>query len=143
MDIRFKKTHPDAKLPMRGSLGAAGYELYAVSKNELFGGLISYDIGLALEIPHGYVGLIFPRSSIFRSGLIITNAVSVIDEDYRGPIKIIFKRMTEYPLLREYEVGDRICQLVVIKYEALDFVETDELSDTDRGSRGYGSTGRK
>jgi len=94
---------------------------------------------LAMEMPEGYVGLIFPRSSISKTDHYLRNSVGVIDSGYRGEIKV---RMST-PLLGgvEYKVGDRVAQLVIMKLPWVNLQEVDELSDTDRGEGGFGSTG--
>ena len=142
LTVKIKKEHPDAKIPLHGSAGAAGYDLYAVAKDELPGNLVAYEIGLAFELPPGYVGLIFPRSSIYTTGLELTNCAGVLDEDYRGTVKAIFRRVHGVEMPGEYQKGDRVAQLVLVKWNPINFVETDKLSATARGTGGYGSTGR-
>lgn len=100
---------------------------------------MKFGTGLAVEIPKGYVGLIFPRSSCYKAGMLLTNCVGVIDSDYRGEIKAVFVSDGQY---RQYEVGDRVCQLVISPVPAVKFVEVQELSRTERGAGGYGSTGK-
>lgn len=92
MQINFVKTHPDAVIPTRGSAGAAGFDLTAVSLKRA-ADLYIYDIGIAMEIPAGYFAAIFPRSSIFFTGLELTNCVGVIDSDFRAPISAIFREV--------------------------------------------------
>ena len=101
-------------------------------------GYIEYDTGLSLEIPEGFVGLIFPRSSISNTGLILANAVGVIDSSYRGSIKCRFKAI---PNTTIYNVGERIAQLLILPYPQINFEEVEELSTTDRGLDGFGSSG--
>lgn len=143
MKIKVKKIHPEAKLPTRGSAEAAGYDLHAVSMVDM-GVMVSYDTGLAVEIPKGYVGLIFPRSGIYKKALTLANSVGVIDSDYRGEIKFNFRKdlLKNFSNPDVYGLGDRIGQLVIIKHEELDFEEVDMLSSTDRGDKGFGSTGK-
>lgn len=128
MQIKFVKTHPDAVIPTRGSAGAAGFDLTAVSLRRA-ADLYIYDIGIALEIPAGYFAAIFPRSSIFFTGLELTNCVGVIDSDFRAPISAIFRevlgdqharRLALHPLfpgktglMHPYKPGDRIAQLII------------------------------
>jgi dUTP pyrophosphatase len=99
---------------------------------------VSYGFGISVEIPKGFVGLIFPRSSIRKYDLILSNAVGVIDSGYRGELQATFKKTG----LHKYEVGDRGAQLMIIPYPEVEFVEVDELSDTERGEGGFGSTGK-
>lgn len=128
MKIKFMKTHPDAVIPTRGSDGAAGFDLTAVSLRRA-ADLYIYDIGIAMEIPEGYFAAIFPRSSIFFTGLELTNCVGVIDSDFRAPISAIFRevpgdqharRLALHPLfpgkthmMHPYKPGDRIAQLII------------------------------
>lgn len=147
MKIKCKRLSPEAKLPTRGSVQAAGWDLYVTDYEELPGNLIKYYTGLSIEIPKGYVGLIFPRSSIFKLPLALSNAVGVIDSDYRGEIKFFFRQLPVNPKAMSmfeptrYKPGERAGQLVVVKHEELEFEEVETLSDTNRGTAGFGSTG--
>jgi len=141
MKLKVKKLVESAVIPSRAKQDDAGYDLTAISKNEINQkefGYIEYGFGLALEIEPGYVGLIFPRSSISRTDLILSNAVGVVDPGYRGEVTARFKWV---PRTKTYEIGDRIAQLIIIKTEELEIEVTDNLSDSDRGSGGYGSSG--
>jgi dUTP pyrophosphatase len=145
MEIRFKKLHPDAVEPFHGSKMAAGYDLTAVDvewddENKV----LVYHTGIAVEIPRGYAGFVFPRSSIYLKTLMQTNSVGVIDADYRGEIlvKYAFRWSGENTKPRFYEIGDRIAQLVIEPVEHnITWIESDTLSETERGAGGYGSTG--
>lgn len=139
MKVRFKKLHRDAKPPIRMTNGAAGYDLTAVSLRQ-GRGIYRYDTGLAIEVPKGHVGLLFPRSSSYKTGLLLSNCVGVLDSDYRGSILFVFWDI--HYASPPYEVGDRIGQLIIMKIPDIEFVEADELTDTDRGAGGYGSTGK-
>lgn len=139
MKIKFKKTHPLAVIPKRGTDGAAGFDLTAVILN-VKETTLKYDTGIAVEIPPGYVGLLFPRSSVCKTGLSLANSVGVIDSDYRGSISFVFYK--DVPCIAPYLPGDRIGQLVIVPIPEVDFVEVEELSETERGKGGYGSTGR-
>lgn len=128
MQIKFTKTHPDAVIPTRGSAGAAAFDLTAVSLKRA-ADLYIYDTGLALEIPSGYWGGIYARSSIFFTGLEKCGGVCVIDSDYRGSILVMFRevpgdqharRLAMHPLfpgktglMHPYKPGDRIAQLII------------------------------
>ena len=128
MEIKFLRTHPDAVIPTRGSVGAAGFDLTAVSLKRA-ADLYIYDIGIALEIPEGYYAAIYPRSSVFFTGLELTNCVGIIDSDFRAPISAIFRevpgdqharRLALHPLfpgktglMHPYKPGDRIAQLII------------------------------
>ena len=140
MRIRIKKLTPNAVIPKYAKEGDAGMDLTAISKEEVNPLQVKYGTGLAVEIPEGYVGLIFPRSSIMKAGLSLSNAVGVIDSGYRGELMAIFnKKMAPYA--KNYEVGDRIAQIMILPYPHITFEEADELSDSYRGTGGFGSTG--
>lgn len=140
LQIKIKKTHPEAVIPTYGKPGDAGMDLTAVSLEVLRNGNHVYDTGLAFEIPEGYVGLIFPRSSISKQDLLLTNSVGVIDSGYRGNVKMVFIP-TDQEEPKRYSPGDRVCQIMIIPHPVIDFKEVQELSVTERGSGGFGSTG--
>lgn len=141
LEVRFKKLHPDAKNPVRATSGSAGFDLTAVSvENDGQRGINTYHTGLAIEIPQGYVGLLFPRSSIYKSGQSLTNSVGVVDSDYRGEVTFKFRSHSRTP--DSYKAGDRIGQIIIMPYPVVHFEEVEELSKTRRGTGGYGSTGR-
>ena len=137
MKIKVKKLHPDAVIPFYAQDGDAGMDLTAidVSADE---GTITYKTGLAIEIPRWHVGLLFPRSSVYKTGQSLTNCVGVIDSGYRGEIMMKF---TLSRFQREYDIGDRVGQLIIMPYPMIEFVEAEELTETDRGDGSYGSTG--
>lgn len=137
MKVRMKRLNDDAIIPRYAKPGDAGMDLTAVWINQQME-IITYGTGLAVEIPTGHVGLLFPRSSIYKTGMSLTNAVGVIDSGYRGEIMMKFE-MTDSDAM--YKVGDRIGQLVIMPYPEVEFEEVDELSETSRGAGGYGSTG--
>ena len=138
MKLRIKKLNPNAVIPTYAKDGDAGMDVVATRIiNERLDS-ITYGTDIALEIPEGFVGLIFPRSSIRKTDLILSNSVGVIDSGYRGEIQATFKRSGVYA----YAVGDRICQIMIIPHPPIEFEEVDELSDTERGDGGFGSTGK-
>lgn len=141
MKVRFKNLG-NATLPQYAKPGDAGMDLVATSKEKQKGGIAEYGTDLAVEIPEGYVGLIFPRSSVYKYELALTNCVGVIDSGYRGEIKFKF-RNTDWTGEdnRTYDVGDRIGQLIILPYPIIEPEWADELSDTVRGTGGWGSTG--
>lgn len=139
LKIKFKKLNPNAVMPKQGTAGAAGFDLTAVSL-KVTETTLKYDTGIAIEIPPGYVGLVFPRSSVCKTGLSLANSVGVIDSDYRGSISFVFYK--PMPCIVPYLPGDRIGQLVIVPIPEVEFVEVEELSETERGSGGYGSTGK-
>ena len=140
MKIRFKKLSQSAVMPRKAHASDAGFDLtctrYEVTNGELF----TYHTDIAVEIPDGYVGLLFPRSSIYKQDLFLTNSVGVVDSGYRGEVMFKFKAVSS-DVKQHYQVGDRIGQLIIIPYPNAEFVEADELSDSDRGEGGYGSSG--
>ena len=142
--LKFKKLHPDAVIPKRAHPDDAGLDLTAVSvefNNEFQ--FWEYDTGLAVEIPPGYMGLAAPRSSVSKTGLSLCNGVGIVDSSYRGSLKSRFYKET-LPGIRskEYEVGDRVCQLIIVPIELPVPVEVEELSETDRGQGAFGSSGK-
>ena len=144
MKIKIKKLDENAVIPSYAKIGDAGLDLIAVSKNLVKsdgGEFIEYGTGLAVEIPEGHVGLIFPRSSVSNVNLMLTNKVGVIDSGYRGEIKFRFKHIRKDSSLKEYEVGDKIGQMIIIPYPSVEFEETLELSESSRGAGGFGSSG--
>ena len=141
MIVRYKKLREDAVAPFRGSEFAAGYDLTAVSQEyEPKTGTVCYGTGLAFEIPEGYAGFIFPRSSVFRIGQLLTNCVGVVDSDYRGEVFLRFAYRDDCPT--EYRVGDRVGQIIIMPVPAVAYEMAFDLSETKRGAGGYGSTGR-
>ena len=140
--MRFKKLTTTATTPTRGTPGAAGLDLYA--DEDAF--VVDYSstmvrTGIAVEVPEGYVGLLFLRSSMGKTGVSLTNSVGVIDSDYRGELKLslTYSIGNGGHFIRR---GDRIAQLVVLPAPTFDLIEVDELSYTDRGTGGFGSTGQ-
>lgn len=137
-DLKFKLLTENAVLPKYAKVGDAGLDLTATSV-EVDGGVWTYRTGIAVEIPEGHVGLLFPRSSIYKTSHRLTNSVGVIDSGYRGEIMFKFKTDSVGEI---YEVGDRVGQLVIIEYPQFNPVAVDELSETERGAGGYGSSGK-
>lgn len=174
VNVGIKKLREDAVIPSYAKAGDAGMDLTAVDvvyKEDI--DCYEYHTGIAVEIPKGYVGLIFPRSSNRKTNSYLTNHVGVIDSGYRGEILVCFKHRTsegqrhnwrmfadlvynlnkipeeergssyQPPLhYKPYNVGDRIAQLMIIPYPEVHFILKDELSDTERGGNGHGSTGK-
>ena len=139
MIIHFKKTHPEATTPAYSRDGDACVDLTATAIN-ITQHYFEYDTGIAVEIPKGHVGLCFPRSSVTNKGLFLGNSVGVIDESFRGSIKFRFYANDEFNH-STYKIGDRIGQLMVIPIPQMTFIEKQELSDSIRGSGGFGSSG--
>lgn len=155
MKVKFKKLHEDAVLPSYAKPGDAGLDITCVSnglavdsgeeENQWY--YIEYKTGLAVEIPEGHVGLMFPRSSISKSALILANAVGVVDSSFRGEICFRFKMdlgvAQQSSVLwtpAVYKKGDRIGQMVIVPYPTIEPEFADELSESERGTGGFGST---
>lgn len=140
LEVKIKKLVENAVIPAYAKPGDAGMDLTAIS-HEYKNGNHIYGTGLAIEIPKGHVGLLFPRSSNRDTRAYLTNHVGVIDSGYRGEIKVTFKNV-DLTALEPYKVGDRIAQLMIIPYPKINLVEVDKLSETERGTGGHGSTGK-
>ena len=140
MKLKFKKTHKDATIPAYSKIGDAGLDLTAVTINttEMY---IEYNTHICVEIPEGYVGFLFPRSSISKYHLSLANSVGVIDSGYRGEIMARFKRTTNTAHETLYNVGDKVVQLIILPYPKIELELVDDLTKTDRGAGGFGSTG--
>lgn len=175
MQVKIKRLSEKAVIPTYGKPGDAGQDLVCISRHFDSDGNAVYGTGLAFEIPEGYVGLLFPRSSNAKKDLALSNSVGVIDSGYRGEVSFKFKPAAffagndyldekndseisetfDYTLLpkgfnqdqREsfktnfYEVGDRVGQIIIMPYPQVTFEEVQELSSTERGEGGFGSTG--
>jgi len=154
MKVKIKKLNPKAVIPTYAKVGDGGMDLVATSIIKDTPEQITYGMGIALEIPDGFVGLIFPRSSIRKTGLDLSNSVGVCDSGYRGELQATFNKVyggnrfydetknTEDTSNDFYKVGDRIAQIIIIPYPPIEFTEVEELSNTERGEGGFGSTGK-
>lgn len=144
--VNIKKLNDSAVIPTRGSEYAAGYDLYAYipkqSQTIPAGQTRLIGTGLAMEIPEGYVGLVYARSGMaIKRGLRPANCVGVIDSDYRGEIIVALRNdSNDEQVINE---GERIAQLVIMPYLSVEFCEVDALNETDRGTGGFGSTGTR
>ena len=137
LGIKVKMLSPEAALPAYAKPGDAGMDVRAVSKVKV-DGYIEYGTGLAFEVPAGYVMLVFPRSSISNTSLSLTNSVGVLDSGYRGELKLRFRSHGS----NEYEVGDRIGQIIVLPYPEISFTAVEDLAVSERGDGGFGSSGK-
>ena len=137
--VKVKKLHENAVIPSYSKPGDAGMDLTITEIKENNFRQISYGFGIAVEIPFGYVGLVFPRSSVKNQDLLLSNCVGVIDSGYRGEIQSTFRKTD--PSEKFYNVGERGAQIIILPYPQVFMVESDELSDTERGTGGFGSTG--
>ena len=149
MHVKIKKLHPDARIPEKTYEADFCYDCYAVSEEEVAPNVWRYGLGFAMEIddiyeqldPECLIGVTArPRSSIWKTGMILSNAPGTIDEIYRGQLYAVFYHvMTDMP---RYKVGDKICQIHLSVTTKMEFREVDKLSETERGSNGFGSTGK-
>jgi dUTP pyrophosphatase len=158
MEVKFKKLNEKATLPSYAKIGDAGMDLVSTgcSVSYMF---VEYSTGLAVEIPEGHVGLLFPRSSVSNQDLILANCVGVIDSSYRGEIKLRFKinttrakkseiGITSDPLknyqsiIKSYLIGEKVGQLIILPIPKIEPKWSDELSSTERGEGGFGHTGK-
>lgn len=171
MKVKIKRLAENVVVPTYATDGSAGLDLTATSKSYDEQGNIVYGVGWAFQIPKGYVGLLFPRSSNAKKDLALTNSVGVLDSDFRGEVTFKFRpryfrlesriasffKKLAYSICtdkdtvpsidavhingNDYEVGDRIGQIVIVKHPEIEFIESDELTETERGTGGYGSSG--
>ena len=141
LDIKVKKLHPNAVIPSYSKVGDAGMDLTITTELENTTFSVSYGFGIAMEIPKNYVGLIFPRSSVRNQDLVLSNCVGVIDSGYRGELQATFKKTNGLDSLK-YKVGERGAQIIILPYPQVKMVESEELSNTERGDGGFGSTGK-
>lgn len=152
MEIRYKKLDERAVKPFKKHDVDAGFDLTAIWREE-GEKYIEYGTGIAFEIPTGYVGLMFPRSSVRDQDLILKNCVGVVDASYRGEIKFSFwgTKVKKYTMGKEshfsydgdvYNVGERCGQIVFMEIPFVRLIESEELSETERGTAGYGSSGK-
>ena len=142
MIVKIKKLHENAVIPAYAKPGDAGLDLTATSVVTDEYGNVVYGTGLAIEIPYGHAGLLFPRSSNSKTDLYLTNHVGVVDSGYRGEIMFKYRPLDGILNSKIYQVGERVGQIVILPYPAVSFEEVEQLSDTERGEGGYGSTGK-
>lgn len=141
MIVKIKKLSENAVIPKQATEGSVGFDIVAteVSYN---GGYIEFKTGLSFELPEGTAGLLMPRSSISKTALFLSNSVGLLDRDFTGQVTFRFKLLPQAS--HEdciYQVGDRIGQLVIIPVPKIEMREVEELTETSRGTGGYGSTG--
>ena len=142
--ICVKKLHPNAKLPTYGSAEAAGADLYACLEKTVTiqpGEVFWVPTGIALEVPKGCAGLVYARSSLgVKRGLAPANKVGVVDSDYRGEIKVVLLNHSKIP--QTLEPGERVAQFIITPVLTPTYEEVEDLTDTQRGIGGFGSTGK-
>ena len=138
MKINIKRLHENATIPFYAKESDAGMDLVITDIKGETEWDISYGFGISMEIPKGFMGLVFPRSSIRKTDLILSNSVGVIDAGYRGEIQATFKKTGG----AVYKIGDRGAQLIIIPHPIVEWNEVNELNNTERGEGGFGSTGK-
>ena len=140
MKVKIKKTHPNGKIPTYATDGSGAFDFYSaedvfIKETEVR----AINLGVAMEIPQGHVMLLFPRSSIGKNTwLRMPNSVGVIDSDYRGTIHALYENVLGGDIIL---IGQRIAQGIIVPYPKVEFEEVEELSITERGDGGFGSTG--
>jgi dUTP pyrophosphatase len=145
LKVKFKKLNADAKLPVKGSLEAACYDVYAHSITET-NGKVKVGLGFKTEIPKGYKGIIVPRSNLTKHYWVLNHSFGVVDSDYRGEWMAIFTSIYGAPFLNEYQpfpykIGERVAQIYFEKVVDVEFEEVEDLISSERGEGGFGSTG--
>lgn len=138
MQVNYKKLNINAKQPFRADKGSAGFDLTAVDV-KIDNDLVTIHTGIVMEIPEGYAGFLFPRSSIYKTSLSLVNSVGVIDSSYRGEIMCKFRCTNPANI---YKVGERCCQLIIMPVPEIIYCEQNELSSTERETGGFGSSGK-
>ena len=141
MKVKIKLLHENSVKPAYAKESDAGLDLVATSIIENTSFQITYGLGIAMEIPDGMVGLVFPRSSIRNTELILSNSVGVIDAGYRGELQATFIKLNGLDSIA-YNVGDRVCQIIIVPHPVIQLKVVDELSESSRGIGGFGSTGK-
>jgi dUTP pyrophosphatase len=138
MRVNIKRLHENATIPFYAKESDAGMDLVITDIKGETEWDISYGFGISMEIPDGFMGLVFPRSSIRKTDLLLSNSVGVIDAGYRGEIQATFKKTGG----AVYKIGDRGAQLIIIPHPIVEWNEVNELNNTERGEGGFGSTGK-
>lgn len=141
MKVKIKKLSENAVIPKYAKESDAGMDMVATSIKENTTFQITYGLGIALEIPDGFVGLIFPRSSIRNTELTLSNSVGVVDAGYRGELGATFNKLNGLDSIA-YKVGERVCQIIIIPHPIIQLQEVNELNNTERGEGGFGSTNK-
>ena len=150
LNVKIQKLHKDAVIPKSETNGAVGMDLTAVSvEYDKYGNLV-VGTGLAIQLPEGYYADLRPRSSISKYDLVLANSIGTVDADYTGELILKFKPSDYFAVNRDdvygdgeiYKVGDRVAQLLILPYPKINFIEVEELDKTERGDKGFGSTGK-
>lgn len=141
LNVKFKKLSPNAITPSYAKDGDAGLDITATKIISETDTQITYGTDIALEIPYGYVGYLFPRSSIRKYNLSLSNSVGTIDAGYRGELMCVFNK-TKTENCVKYDIGDKIVQMTILPFPKIELIESDVLSDSERGNGGFGSSGK-
>ena len=139
IDVKIRKVDENAVIPFRAHPTDAGMDVTAISM-EMTEDYVEYDTGLQFQLPEGYAMLIFPRSSNSKKDLLLCNSVGILDANYTGNLKLRFKLTNEGYTKKIYNPGDRVGQIMIIPYPDVNFIETNDFNETDRGDGGFGST---
>lgn len=141
--VKVKKLAPEAIIPFYATAGSAGMDVTAIAREyHVENDCWVYHTGLSFQLPEGYVMLIFPRSSNRKTDFYLANHVGVLDSDYTGELMLMYKCRDKFPMNPPYEVGDRVGQIIIMPYPKVEFLEVEELTKTERGDGGFGSTGK-
>lgn len=140
MKVKIKKLNENVNIPVYAKNGDAGLDFIATKIIKEDDNSITYGTDLSIEIPFGYVGLVFPRSSIRNYNLMLSNSVGVIDSGYRGEIMVTLKKIRT--IENKYNIGDKIFQMIILPYPMIEFEISDNLSDTERGDGSFGHSGK-
>jgi dUTP pyrophosphatase len=142
MIVKIKKLHPNAVIPKYALEGDAGLDL-TVTEVKDANKYYEVKFGIAIQIPEGHLGFLCPRSNVTDQNLMLKNSVGVLDSNFRGEVRARFKKVKYEDGTQEnyYNVGDRAVQLIILPYPYIKMMEVDELSDSNRGENGFGSTG--
>ena len=142
MQVKFKKLHPDAIVPVYEKVGDAGLSLRSIEEKCIYPNEVDMvKTGISIELPPGYEAQIRPRSGLaLKHGVVVVNSPGTIDSNYRGEICVLLSTLMD----ESYTIdkGDAIAQMVIAKHETVEFVEAEDLSETNRGADGFGSTGK-
>lgn len=136
-NIKLKKTHALAQIPTKMNSSDAGFDCFAVEINETED-YLEYNLGFQIEIPNGYFGLLAARSSITKYDLMVKNSIGIIDSGYRGDVKLRTKKFGD----KVYNVGERVCQLIILPLPEFSLIEVDQLDTESDRLGGFGSTGK-
>lgn len=142
MELQVKRLYSDANIPERQNPGDAGLDLYCYDMHwDKARKVYKYSTGVAVAIPENHVGIIAPRSSIYKRGLVLVNSIGIIDSGYRGEIMFMYGKRPDANIVKPYQHGERLGQLMVLPYPSLKVIEVNNLNNTTRGEDGFGSTG--